>query len=250
MKNYKLILEYDGSRYQGWQRLGKGESSNTLSNKLLDVLQKMDPSIASINCGCRTEVGVHAYGQVVNFQTNSAMKDYEIKNYINQYLPQDISVVEIEEMPERYHATLNASSKVYSYRIAMKDYPSVFERKYVYHSFKTLNTKTMQEASDLFLGTHDFSNFSSGKRNKSTVKTIKCLTIYNDEKELQITIEASDFLHNMCRIILGVLIDIGSEKCSISQLEKWLENPSETVTSGPCDPCGLFLEEIKYNKSE
>ncbi len=246
MKNYKLVLEYDGSRYQGWQRLGKGESSNTLANKILSVLQKMDTSITSLNCGCRTEVGVHAYGQVINFQTNTNMKEYEVMNYINQYLPQDISIVDISEMPDRFHAALNASSKVYSYRIAIKDYPSVFERKYVYHSFKDFDVDSMKKAAQLFLGEHDFANFSSGKRNKSTVKTIHHIEIYNDEKEIQLTIEASDFLHNMCRIIIGTLMDIGYGKLSLSQLEEWLSNSSSTVSSAPCNPCGLFLQEIHY----
>ena len=108
MRNILLTLEYDGSRYQGWQRLGKGESTNTVSNKILEVLKKMTNEDVELFCGARTEVGVHAYGQVVNFKTTTDMTLLEIKHYMNRYLPMDIAVLSVEEKPERFHASLNA----------------------------------------------------------------------------------------------------------------------------------------------
>ena len=134
MRNIKLVLEYDGSRYQGWARLGKDESTNTISNKILEVIKKMTNEDVELNCGSRTEVGVHAYGQVVNFKTTTDMTLIEIKRYLNRYLPMDIAVIEIEEMPERFHASLNAKSKVYLYRLAVNDVPSVLESMYIIHS--------------------------------------------------------------------------------------------------------------------
>ena len=113
MRNIKLTIEYDGSRYQGWTRLGRDESNNTISNKISDVLKKMTEETAiELNCGCRTDVGVHAYAQIANFKTNSSMKPLDIKHYLNRYLPMDIAVTAVEEVPDRFHAQLNASSKI------------------------------------------------------------------------------------------------------------------------------------------
>ena len=246
MKNVKLIIEYDGSRYQGWQRLGKGESSNTISNKLIEVIQKMTNETIELNCGCRTEVGVHAHGQIANFKTNSNMQLFEIKHYLNRYLPQDIAIIDIEEMPERFHASLNAISKIYSYRVAVNESPSVFERKYVFHSFKTPDVSQMKEAALLLQGEHDFKLFSTVKRNKSTVKRIESIDIYSTGDELQITIEANDFLHNMPRILIELLLDIGLGKRPINDINLLLNgmHPKEPVI--PCDSKGLYLQDIIY----
>ena len=118
MRNIKLTIEYDGSRYQGWARLGKNESNNTISNKILEVLKKMtDESDIELYCGCRTEVGVHAYAQIANFKTASEMSIQDIKHYLNRYLPMDIAIIDVEEVSERFHAQLNAVSKTYVYRM-------------------------------------------------------------------------------------------------------------------------------------
>lgn len=248
MRNIKLELEYDGSRYQGWQRLGKGESSNTLSNKIIDVLHKMTNEDIEIFSGCRTEVGVHAYGQVINFKTTSPMQLYEIKNYINRYLPQDIAVVNIEEMPERFHASLNASSKTYLYRVSVNDAPSVFERKYMYHSFKKPDVALMKEAAEAFCGEHDFKHFSTVKRTKSTDKNILTFDIYDDGQELQLTIEANDFLHNMNRMILGFVLDVGLGKRKLEEIPQILSCKTAFDPIVPCDPKGLFLQNVNYEK--
>ena len=113
MRNIKLTIEYDGSRYQGWTRLGKNESTNTISNKIIEVIQKMTGETVELFCGCRTETGVHAYAQIANFKTNTEMKDYEIQHYLNRYLPMDIAVIQVEDVPERFHSQLNAKSKIY-----------------------------------------------------------------------------------------------------------------------------------------
>ena len=97
MRNIRLTIEYDGSRYQGWSRLGKNESTNTISNKILDVIKKMSGEDVELFCGMRTEVGVHAYGQVANFKTSSRMDLTEMQRYLNRYLPMDIAITDISE---------------------------------------------------------------------------------------------------------------------------------------------------------
>ena len=245
MRNIRLTLEYDGGRYQGWARLGKNESNNSISNKIIEVLEKMTgEKEIELVCGCRTEVGVHAYSQVANFKTECPLKCLEIKHYLNRYLPMDIAVTEVKEAPERFHAQLNAVSKTYVYRMTVSEVPSVFDRKYTYHCFKTPDSKLMQQAAQYFIGKHDFKNFSTAKKSKSTVRQITDIEIYGNSEEIQITIQADDFLHNMTRLIIGTLLEIGNGTRKKEDIEKIFAG--KAVVSEPCDPKGLFLQEISY----
>lgn len=247
MRNIKLTIEYDGSRYQGWQRLGKDESTNTISNKIVEVIKKMTNEEVELFCGARTEVGVHAYGQVVNFKTTTDMTLLEIQHYLNRYLPMDIAIVDIEEKPERFHASLNASSKIYMYRLSVCDVPSVFDRKYVYHSFRRPDIELMKQAAILLVGTHDFKNFSTVKKSKSTIREIYDIDIYDDGNEVQITLHGNDFLHNMPRMILGTLLDIGIGNRKKEDIELIFQEDAKVSASAPIDPKGLYLQEVLYN---
>lgn len=244
MRNIKLTLEYDGARYQGWQRLGRGESTNTVSNKVSEVIHKMTAEDVELFCGARTEVGVHAYGQVVNFKTTSDMKPYEIQHYLNRYLPMDIAVLSAEEVPERFHASLNAKARTYLYRVAVGEVPSVFERKYTYYAFKTPDVKVMQQAALLMAGKHEYKNFSTVKKSKSTEKEVYEIEISRDKDEIQISIRAKDFLHNMPRMMAGTLLDIGLGKRKAECIEAIFAGEEEA--SAPCDPKGLFLKAVEY----
>ena len=246
MRNFKLTLEYDGSRYSGWQRLGRGESTNTIENKIKEVLKKMSGEDVEIFCGSRTEVGVHAYGQVISFKSATALKPIEIKRYMNRYLPMDIAVLEVEEKPERFHAALNPVSRTYTYRIAVGEVPSVFERKYTYYCFGRPNVALMKEAAALMIGRHDFKNFSTVKKNKSTVKEMISLDIYGDAKEVQISMCANDFLHNMARMIASTLLEIGLERRPVSDITKILDAGSNMLGSAPAEASGMFLEAVDY----
>mgnify|MGYP003446596666 FL=1 len=246
MRNIRLTVEYDGGRYGGWQRLGKEESENTIENKLLEIIKKMTGVDGEINCGCRTEVGVHAYSQVVNFKTASELKLTEIKRYFNRYLPMDIAVIEIEEMPERFHASLNAKSKTYLYRIAIGEVPSVFDRKFTYYCFQTPDVKTMRSAARHFVGKHDFKKFSSVKKGKSTEKEIFSIDIREEDREIKIIIKADDFLHNMARIIIGTMLEIGLGKRKVEDIDAIFQPGSKEIASVACSAQGLFLKEIEY----
>ena len=245
MRNIKLTIEYDGSRYQGWTRLGKDESGNTISNKITEVLRKMtDEYSIDLYCGCRTEVGVHAYAQIANFKTESDMDIQDIKHYLNRYLPMDIAIIDVEEVPERFHAQLNTSSKTYVYRMTIDDVPSVFDRKYTFHCYKIPDKHLMQQAAAELVGKHDFRNFSTAKKTKSTEREIYEIEVYGDIEEMQILIRADDFLHNMARLIVGTLLDIGlgtRPKEDIPAIFSGTKN-----ASAPCDPKGLYLQEFSY----
>ena len=221
MRNIKLTIEYDGSRYQGWQRLGKDEATNTITNKITEVIKKMTNEDIELFCGARTEVGVHAYGQVASFKTTTDMTLIEIQHYLNRYLPMDIAITDIEEKPERFHASQNATSKI----------PDV---------------DLMKQAAMLLVGKHDFKKFSTVKKNKSTVKEIYDIDVYDDGEELQITLHGNDFLHNMARMILGTLLDIGVGNRKKEDIELIFDSNSDVAASAPADPKGLYLQEVLY----
>lgn len=245
MRNILFTIEYDGSRYQGLTRPGKNEGAGTVSAKIMDVLKKMtgEDSI-EIHYGCRTEPGVHAYAQVANFKTESDMDVADMKHYLNRYLPMDIAVTVVREAATRFHAQLAATAKTYVYRMSITDVPSIFERKHTYHCFKVPDKKEMQEAAALLTGSHDFKNFSDSKTSKSTVREIYGIDIYSNEEEMQILLDADDFLYNMARIIIGTLLDIG---LGVRKKEDIIGIFNGTLeASAPCDPKGLYLQEISY----
>lgn len=244
MRNIRLDIEYDGSRYQGWSRLGKDESTNTISNKILDVIQKMTGEQVELSCGMRTEVGIHAYGQVANFKTGSDMNIAEIQRYLNRYLPMDIAITEATEVSDRFHAQLNAKAKIYVYRMTVSSVPSVFDRKYAYHCFRRPDKALMEEAAHLLTGKHDFKAFSSSRQSKSTVREIYKIEVYEDIEEMQITIVANDFLHNMQRLIIGTLVEIGLGTRPVEDIKAIFAG--EASASAPCDPKGMYLQEIIY----
>lgn len=246
MRNFKLRIEYDGGRYDGWQRLGRDESSNTIIVKLTEVLNKMTGEEITLSGGLRTEKGVHAYGQTASFQCNTEMSCRDILHYLNRYLPRDIAVIEVREMPERFHAALNARSKTYIYRIDVNEVPDVFERRYKYNAFKHPDVKKMRQACQYLCGVHDFKKFSSAKKNKSTIKEIYKADVADDGTEVQITIKANDFLHNMGRFIFGVLLAVGNGDMEPEVILEMLDQESDTKPEILADTCGMFLQEIEY----
>ena len=135
MYNYRLQLQYDGGRYDGWVRMGKDSNSNTIECKIKEIIQKMTGEDIDIYVGCRTEKGVHALNQTANFKLNDKYQPVEVKNYLNRYLPRDIAVNRVELVDERFHSQLNAREKTYVYKIDMANVANVFTRKYAYHTF-------------------------------------------------------------------------------------------------------------------
>ncbi len=247
MRNIKLVIEYDGSRYDGWQKQPKNSTGMTVQDKIEGVLTKMEGETIEVIGAARIEAGVHAYGQIANFTTNSSMKLYEIKHYLNRFLPRDIAVLEVAEVPERFHSSFNAKSYRYEYKITMGEVASVFERKYNYYSFHPLNAGKMREASKYFIGSHDFKAFSDNKRmKKSTVREIYELDIDSDINQLTITIHADDFWPHMARIIVGTLMEVGLGNMEPSQIEEIIASKDREKAGSTAEARGLFLQEVLY----
>lgn len=245
MNNYRITLQYDGGRYEGWQRLGKDDNKNTIEFKILEILKKMTGEDVVIFVGSRTEKGVHAKCQTANFKLEKSYKDYEIKNYLNRYLPRDIAVTSAELVYERFHSQLNAKSKTYVYMLDIADVADVFNRRYSYHTFERPDFEAMKKGAEFFLGSHDFKAFTTSKKSKSTVRDIKSIDINVKGNKALIRIKADDFLHNMARYMIGMLLDVGQGLKKAEDIRDILDGRDVSI-SLPAESYGLFLEQVEY----
>lgn len=200
MRNIKMVVEYDGSNFKGFQKLKDNE--NTIQGKLESVLSQMaNENIEIIGSG-RTDMGVHAYGQVVNFKTNSPLSLNKMHKYLYEYLPQSIAIREIEEVDDRFHSRYNAKRKVYLYKIDNNEYPNPFNRKYTCHVPKKIDLDKMRAVADVLVGEHDFTSFcSSRSKKKSHVREIYSISINENNGLIEIYVEGNGFLYNMVRIM-------------------------------------------------
>lgn len=245
MRNFKLTLQYEGTRYQGWQR--QESTDNTIQGKLELLLSKMCGQKVEIQGSGRTDAGVHAASQIANFHADTDKTTEEILDYMNQYLPEDIAVLAVEEVPERFHSRLNAKGKVYRYQIINSKIPSVFDRRYGYQLEEKLDIEAMRRAADYLEGTHDFQSFTSAKKGKkSTVRTIESIVIEAEGDKLILTYTGDGFLYHMVRIITGTLIEVGLGKRKPEDIVAIL-NAKEREQAGYLVPAkGLTLMQVQY----
>ena len=246
MTNFKLVIQYDGGRYNGWQRLGN--TDNTIQGKIERVLSEMTGHAVEIHGAGRTDAGVHAAGQVASFKINTAMQPDEIRDYLNHYLPQDIGILSCESMPERFHARLTPSSKHYTYRLWCSKLPNVFERRYLTLWDKPLDLDAMRQAADLLCGTHDFRAFSSVNRRfqKSTVRTIDSITITSNGGEVRLDFRGNGFLYPMVRILTGTLVEIGAGERDLDSILRAFASQNRQDAGITMPPQGLILTQIQY----
>ena len=244
MRNIRLDLCYDGTRYNGWQR--QTSHDNTIQGKLETALSRILGEPIEISASGRTDTGVHARGQVANFHTDAAMTCAELLAELRKYLPEDIGIYSCREVSPRFHARLNALEKTYQYRLWNSDQPCVFDRRFVAVMEEELDVQLMQEAAQLLLGTHDFSAFCANKKmKKSTVRTIKSFTVQRVGEEIRFTVTGNGFLHNMVRILVGTLVEVGRgerEMDSIPELFGGKRENAGFLAPGK----GLCLMEVRY----
>ncbi len=245
MGNFRIILQYEGTKYQGWQR--QDSTENTIQGKLERLLSKMCKEPVEIQGSGRTDAGVHAWGQVANFHCNTELSCEEILDYMNRYLPEDIGVIRVEQVPERFHSRLNAKGKIYCYRVMTGCIPHVFDRRYVYEHPEKLDVVSMKKAAESLLGTHDFKAFTSTKRGKkSTIRTIEAIDIVQDGDEIRFTYKGDGFLYHMVRILTGTLLEVGEGKRNWQDIPMVLDS-KERERAGFLAPAqGLALMEVIY----
>lgn len=245
MRNIRLLLQYEGSRYQGWQR--QQSTDNTIQGKMEALLGRMCGETITLSGSGRTDAGVHALGQVANFHTESPMPVEEMLVYINRYLPEDIAVVEIGEVPLRFHSRLNAKGKHYEYRVINSAIPDVFRRRYALEVPECLDVDAMRRAAGFLLGEHDFKSFTSAKKGKkSTVRRIDEIAIVKEGSVITFSFRGSGFLHHMIRILMGTLLEVGMGKRAPESMEEILA-ARDREQAGPLVPAkGLVLVEVYF----
>lgn len=244
MRNLRLDICYDGTRYRGWQRLpGKAE---TIQGKLETTLSRILGEEIEISGSGRTDAGVHAKGQVANFHCESTMTAPEILENLRRYLPEDIGIYSCKDVSPRFHARLNAKEKTYLYRIWNTSTPCVFERRFVTILPEALDLQAMAEAAQILCGEHDFSAFcGNAKMKKSTIRYIRQIRIEPCGDEIRIYFTGNGFLHNMVRILVGTLIEAGRGQRDAGSIPDLFGG--KRADAGFLAPAqGLCLEEVMY----
>ena len=233
--NYKILVQYDGTRYEGWQRQKK--STQTIQGKLEQVLSRMTEKEIEIDGAGRTDAGVHAKNQTASVHLAKKWDPKEILQYMNQYLPEDICVKSVEPVSERFHARLWAEGKCYSYR------------KFRYHLGEALDVEAMRRAAQDLVGTHDFKTFCGNpKMKKSTVRTITDIVIEESEHEIRIVYAGNGFLQYMVRILTGTLIEVGQHRRDADSMPELLERMERKFAGVTAPAEGLCLERVFYSK--
>lgn len=255
-KNIRIMLQYDGTRYDGWQK--QGNTQQTIQGRLEAVLERMAGRPVEVHGSGRTDAGVHALCQVANFHLpaslfrdskEGAFTALRIKDYLNQYLPEDIGVLAAEEATPRFHSRLNAVSKTYVYRIETADKKDVFERKYRYGLGREPDVEAMRRAASHLIGTHDFKAFCSLKKmKKSTVRSIERIEIRREGTKLELVFEGNGFLHNMVRILVGTLVEAGLHERSVESVKEALKSRDRSLAGKTAPALGLFLTGVTYEE--
>jgi tRNA pseudouridine38-40 synthase len=245
MPNYRLTIQYDGGRYKGWQKLGNRE--NTIQGKLESVLTELVGEDTEI-IGCsRTDAGVHALAHIANFHAKRNFSKEEVMEYFNRYLPDDISVVAVDIVSDRFHSRYNAKSKIYLYRIWNKEYSHPFMRKYSMHVAEKLDISKMLKAGSYFVGEHDFTAYSNAKsKKKSMVRNVISLYIEEEEGFIDIRICGDGFLYNMVRKIVGTLTSVGLGVIDANDIPDIIDSCVRKETGRMAEAWGLYLEKVEY----
>ncbi len=246
MRNIKITIEYDGTRYSGWQI--QKNTEQTIQQILQDSLREINKDPVKVTGAGRTDAGVHALGQVANFNINVPIPVDRIPRALNRLLPSDIVCKEAEEVAKDFHARYDARGKQYQYRILNRALPSAFLNKYSYHFILPLDISLMREAAGYLEGTNDFSAFqASGSPIEDCVRTIDYIEILEQDQEILIKVRGDGFLYKMVRIIAGTLIQTGSKKIPVKDIQYIIES-RERQRAGITAPAhGLTLVEVYYD---
>ncbi len=264
IQNIRLLIEYDGTNYHGWQRQsspnrGAGDLHQTIQGTIEDVLSGIIKHPAKAVAAGRTDAGVHATGQVMHFKTTLQINESSWVKAVNSLLPADIVVRKAEYVSEDFHARFDAKSKVYTYFILNSALPSAFQRNYVWHIKQPLDISLIREALQYLIGHHDFSSFrASDCGAKSPVKTLDRLEVdiyanpplppflKGGKNYIIFTFEARSYLQHMVRNIVGTLAEVGRGKFSPTDVKTILEKKDRRYAGPIAPPQGLYLSEVRY----
>ncbi|UEL49486.1 tRNA pseudouridine(38-40) synthase TruA [Terrisporobacter hibernicus] len=243
MRNLKLTIQYDGTKYCGWQ---KQPNSSGIQGTIEYAIYEITREKVNIIGSGRTDAGVHALGQVANFKTNSNIPAARIPDALNAKLPKDISIIDCQEVSDDFHSRYSATGKIYRYLIYNKPYRSPLYKDISYHVRYDLDIEKMRVEAQSLLGTHEFKGFmSSGSSVKDTVRTIHNISIEESGDLIALEVEGNGFLYNMVRIIVGTLVDIGRGRID-KPLEEIIASQDRGEAGHTAPAHGLFLKKVHY----
>jgi tRNA pseudouridine38-40 synthase len=250
LRNIKLILEYDGTNYHGWQSQA-GTGKPTIQDALEQALKTLTKEDCKTLSSGRTDAGVHAFGHVANFTTRNTIPAKAWAPALNHFLPVDIRILTSEEVPLDFHARYSALGKIYTYRILNRRERTALYRNYSWHVNLPLNLGKMRRAAAYLVGTHDFSAFrGSGCEAKSPVRTLKRLDIKKTGDFVEIVLEADSFLQYMARNIAGTLVEVGLGRFLPGDVRNMLKSCDRAVAGRTAPPQGLYLVNVYYRKGQ
>ncbi len=243
-RNIKIIIEYDGTGYCGWEKQKNGTGIQQL---IEDAIFRITGERTTVNGSGRTDAGVHALGQVATFTLQHRIPAGDLERALDAVLPADVAILKAEEVSLFFHARFSACSKRYRYIVLSGRAKAPLMRHRSYHVRHPLDLETMQEAASLFCGTHDFKAFCrEAERIGDCVRTMHQCEVSQDGRLLYFDLAADGFLYNMVRIVVGTLIYVGQGKISTKNITELLDG-GERKSSGPTVPaCGLHLMEVFY----
>ncbi|MDH4163628.1 MAG: tRNA pseudouridine(38-40) synthase TruA [Nitrospirota bacterium] len=246
LRNIKIVLEYDGTNYHGWQSQ-EGSGKTTIQQTIEKALHELCGEKVKITSSGRTDAGVHAFGHVANFNVVSLLPPSAWAPALNRLLPADIRVLFSGEVPGDFHARFSAQGKIYCYRILNRKAPSALYRDRVWNVDRKLNVSAMRRAAEVLIGRHDFSSFrSSGCGAKTAIRTLKTLSVTKHGDLVEIRLEADAFLMHMARNIVGTLVEAGLGRFSASDVSRILKAKDRTKAGKTAPACGLYLQEVHY----
>ncbi len=249
MRNIKLVIEYDGTNYCGWQ---VQENGPTIQGAVEKALLAVTGERISIHGSGRTDAGVHARGQVASFTTESSIPGEKFMYALNNKLPRDIVIKDSREVPADFHARFSAAGKKYSYHIYNSKFPSALLRNYAYHInyCERLDIERVEKAAEAFIGTYDFFGFmATGSKVADTVRTIYDISVKTEGDMLRIDYKGNGFLYNMVRIITGTLLYAGIGRIDPRDMKDIILSKDRERAGITVPPWGLYLEEVYYNLS-
>ena len=244
MHNYKIVIEYDGTNFVGWQQQENGQS---IQSTLQEALFKLTGEKIIIFGAGRTDAGVHAYGQVASFNLNKKIEIDVIRDGLNQHLrPQPIAVQKAELVEDDFHARFSANKRWYEYKIINRRPPLTIDVNRAWCVYKNLDIEKMKSESASFLGKHDLNAFRSAHcQSKNSIKTIDSIAIKNKDEQIIFEVSAKSFLHSQVRIMIGTLVDIAKGNINKTILD--IINSKQREIAGQTAPAhGLYLKKIEY----